>query len=118
MTEKYFSNLLTGQPTQHTSDLAKIPSIIDFCVIKGIEQAYLEVEPYLDLSLSNIIGSQELFKKFPLKLFNHNTDWDIFRFKVVEKIISASMDVSSSVRRLINRKRDLSKDGTLRALYI
>lgn len=106
MTEKYFSNLLTGQPTQHTSDLAKI------------QQAYLEVEPYLDLSLSNIIGSQELFKKFPLKLFNHNTDWDIFRFKVVEKIISASMDVSSSVRRLINRKRDLSKDGTLRALYI
>lgn len=93
MTENNLSHLSTGQPTYWPSDLAKVPDLIDFCVTKGIQQPYIKVESCLDLSSDHstiivTLSSHVQLKKTIPRLHNHKTDWEMFRYKVIAKLIN------------------------------
>lgn len=65
----------------------KIPSIIEFCIAKGIDHKTIKVESSLDLTCdhSPIIlttHSQVVEKNMQYSLLNKKTDWHLFRGKL------------------------------------
>ena len=81
----------TGEPTYWPSDIHKLPDLIDFAVVKGINASRITVESCLDLSSdhspiimkieSQIINKQK--NHFP---YNKHTNWDIYRETLNENI--------------------------------
>lgn len=85
------SYLSTGEPTFWPIDKNKIPDLLDFCIVKGIAQPYLNAKSCLDLFsdhspvlISYSIHCHKIEK--PLFLPNQKTDWDKFKNTLAEEL--------------------------------
>lgn len=77
----------SGEPTYWPTDRRKIPDIIDFSVIKGINKSYLKAESCLDLSSDHspviiTLSSKILGTEKSCMLSNNKTDWDYYRLQI------------------------------------
>lgn len=76
--------LSTGHPTYWPSDPRKLPDLLDFWIIKGINKQYLQTESSLDLSsdhspiIASLMGRITANSRYPT-LYNHRTNWEDFR---------------------------------------
>lgn len=84
-------HLFTGEPTYWPTDRNKIPDLLDFCVVKGTAQTYLNTKSCLDLTSdhSPVLVSYSVkcqgIEKTPY-LCNQYTDWKRFREIISEKL--------------------------------
>lgn len=83
--------LSTGEPTYWPTDPHKIPDLLDFCVIKGISQHYLDIKSSLDLSSDHTplianVSSSVIVKHAPPTLHTRKTNWDTYRCLLNEKV--------------------------------
>lgn len=83
-----------GEPTYWPSDPNKIPDLIDFGIIKGLNKNLIEAKSILELSSDHspilfTINSKYLNKEKSCILFNKKTNWIEFR-----KIVVASLNNS------------------------
>ena len=97
---KNLSHLSTGEPTYWPTDMNKIPDLLDFCVTKGISKNYLKAESNLELSSDHspviiTISAQIIYNKKPPKLCNKNTNWEVFR-KILNEKISCDVSIQNS----------------------
>jgi hypothetical protein len=73
-----------GTPTYWPTDPGKVPALLDFVVISGISQSYMEIESNLDLSsdhtpmITTISTTIMAVKKIP-KLHITKTNWQEYR---------------------------------------
>lgn len=77
----------TGQPTYWPTDVNRIPDVIDFCIVKGVDLKKITTESCLDLSSDHSpiilsIHSQTVKKEIQPSLFNKKTNWHLFREKL------------------------------------
>lgn len=98
MKDSNLQHLSTGSPTYWPTDTRKTPDLIDFCVTKGIHRRYFNVAPCFDLSSDHspiivTLSAKLLQNEPPLKIHNKNTNWELFREKIV-----ASIDFNISLR--------------------
>lgn len=85
------STLSTGHPTYWPTDRRKIPDLIDFCVIKGLNMEHLQTENNFDLSSDHspfivYVNTEVINKKTPFRLTNKNTNWASFKILMDEKL--------------------------------
>lgn len=90
----------TGEPTYWPTDQQKVPDLLDFFVIKGISQTYIQIESSLDLSSDHspiilTISSSVIKKEPPFSLSNNNTDWNHFR-KLINENLSLKMSLKTT----------------------
>lgn len=83
--------LSTGEPTYWPTDRNKIPDLLDFFIVKGISNEYLNISSCLDLSSDHspiIVTVSRSIKKRIQKPFlcNNNTNWDLFRESINKEI--------------------------------
>ncbi len=81
----------SNKPTYWPTDQQKIPDLLDFFVVKGISNNYVEIESCDDLSSDHtavmITISPTIIKTVRQpSLTNRKTDWDLFRQKIEERI--------------------------------
>lgn len=89
--EKKYSYISTGKPTYWPTDHNKIPDLLDFFVTNGVSNNYVSIESSYDLSSDHspiilTISSTTVIKENPPTLFNKNTNWEIFREHVDNKL--------------------------------
>ena len=82
--ESNYQHLSTGEPTYWPSDPGKIPDLLDFFIIKGISNNFLDIESCLDLTSDHtpVVAtiSSTFIKTSPRpSLYNKNTCWNSFR---------------------------------------
>ncbi|KAK2579085.1 hypothetical protein KPH14_010934 [Odynerus spinipes] len=83
--------LSTGEQTYWPTDPHKIPDLLDFCVIKGIGQHYLDIKPSLDLSSDHTplivnVSFSVIERNTPSTLHTRKTNWDTYRCLLDEKV--------------------------------
>lgn len=85
----------TGEPTYWPSDRCKIPDLLDFCVTKGITRNSLTCISSLDLSsdhspvlITLMLSSSMINTPGQASLFNNQTNWDLFRYIINERLNS------------------------------
>jgi hypothetical protein len=83
--------LSTGTPTYWPTDSNKTPDLLDFFVINGSPEEYMEVEPSYDLSsdhspVTATVCSYAIHKAPRSKLHNQRTNWEEYRMKLQEEI--------------------------------
>jgi hypothetical protein len=99
MTANNMYSLSTGEPTYWPTDRRKIPDVLDFCVIKGINENYVMVQSCFDLSSDHspiiiTLNAQISRKKKPPTLCNHKTDWVAFQ-EILDTDINCSIPLKS-----------------------
>jgi hypothetical protein len=77
------TTLSTGEPTYWPTDRNKLPDLLDFFIVKGFSDNYLDVESCLDTASDHtpIVGtfSITIIHREPQStLYNHKTDWTSF----------------------------------------
>lgn len=85
------ATISSGSPTYWPSDRRKIPDCIDFFVLKGIATPYTDIENASDLSSDHspiilTLSNRLIEKPTRSHITNKNTDWDLFKQRVSEKI--------------------------------
>lgn len=85
-----YQHLSTGEPTYWPSDRAKLPDLLDFCVVKNIALKYMNAVSCLDLSSDHspvviTLNTQIVPKVYSAQLCNNRTDWDCFRDLLTER---------------------------------
>jgi hypothetical protein len=89
--ESNLNILSTGEPTYWSTDLNKIPDLLDFAITKGISDVYSTIESNLDLSSDHspiiiTISRHVIWKKVIPKLCTRETNWELFRDILNENI--------------------------------
>jgi hypothetical protein len=89
--ENNLNILSTGEPTYWPTDYNKIPDLLDFAVTKCISDIYSIIESNLDLSsdfspIIITIRAHVVWKNAILKLCTRETNWELFRDILNEKI--------------------------------
>lgn len=82
--ESNYQYLSTGEPTYWPTDPVKIPDLLDFFIVKGISNNFLDIESCLDLTSDHtpVIAtiSTTFIKTSPRpSLYNKETSWNRFR---------------------------------------
>ena len=85
-------SISTGEPTYWPSDTSKLPDLIDFAVVKGIDKNRFTTESCLDLSSDHSpviiqLDSQVKNKQKNHFPYNKKTNWEAYREILNEKII-------------------------------
>ena len=88
---KKYHHLSTGEPTYWPTDIAKIPDLLDFCVIKNISLKYMKAESCQDLSSDHspviiTLSTNILYNEESPTLTSRYTNWDFFRTIIAEEI--------------------------------
>lgn len=96
MQDNNYGQISTAEPTYWPTDMHKTPDLLDFCVTKNIPSQNSSALSCLDLSSDHspvliTINSQVIIKQKQINLTNKNTNWNIFKDLVSEKI---SFDIS------------------------
>lgn len=99
VTNKTFETLSTGQPTYWPTDPNKIPDLLDFFIVNGIGNNYIDVESCFDICSDHtpIIAtiSVTVIKKIHSpSLYNKHTDWNSFR-SWIENNITLNLPLKS-----------------------
>lgn len=81
----------TGEPTHWPTDSSKIPDLLDFFILKGINPGYSQVESKFELSSDHspiiaTISTHIIRKPITPRLTSAKTNWDIFRAFIEEHI--------------------------------
>lgn len=110
MTANKLHHMSTYQPTYWPSDKEKVPDVIDFFIMKGIDTKKCKAESCLELSSDHSPVILTVYKKILNKeaepyLHNKRTDWDLFRHKLEDltslKIpLRSEIDIEEAVERL------------------
>lgn len=84
MQENNLQAVSTGSPTYWPTDRRKMPDVIDFCIIKGINSNQFQAESCFDLSSDHspiivTMHSKILTKEQGPALHNSKTIWEMFR---------------------------------------
>lgn len=74
----------TGEPTYWPSDTKKLPDLIDFAVVKGINANHLTIKSCFDLSSDHspvliTLNSQIIIKQTTPSLYNKKTNWNKYQ---------------------------------------
>lgn len=99
MKDNNMQHLSTGEPTYWPTDRKKIPDLLDFCVVKGVDLLHLKAESCLDLSSDHspvlvTLSSKIIFKQIPPMLSTKSTNWDEFRI-LLEEMISLNIPLKT-----------------------
>lgn len=89
----------TGQPTYWPTDRRKIPDVIDFGIIKGINARQLKIESCLDLSSDHspiivTLHSYILEKQKQPTLYSKKTNWEVYR-TTLDEIINLNVSLKT-----------------------
>lgn len=101
----------TGKPTYWPTDINKMPSLIDFFVLRGIASIYVSIEENIDLASDHIaivlsLSESVITRKQPPHLTNKCTDWDGFRAELDQRInlsvpLKTNKQLDSEVEKLV-----------------
>lgn len=77
-------HLSTGEPTYWPSDRRKVPDLLDFCIIKGIDLKKCSIESCFELSSDHSPIIAKICTDIPIppkkpSLHNKKTNWPLFR---------------------------------------
>lgn len=91
-----YGQITTGEATYWPTDILKTPDLLDFCVTKNIPSQNTSAKSCLDLSSDHspvliTINSEVTVQQKQPSLCNRNTNWDIFKDLISDKI---SFDIS------------------------
>lgn len=81
----------TGKPTYWPTDRQKVPSLVDFFVLRNISSVYVNIEECFDLASDHSaillsLSEQVIIKRQRPHLTNRKTDWDGFRYELEQRI--------------------------------
>jgi hypothetical protein len=103
---------LSTQPTFWPNDTNKLPDLLDFCIIKGIDTQKFTVESCLELKSDHTpilvtMFTHVLGKPNKPSLYNKHTDWNCFRKTLDAKInleitLKTELDIVEAVANLTN----------------
>lgn len=82
----------TGRPTYWPTDREKMPSLVDFFVLRNIVSSYASIEECFDLASDHSaivlsLSEHVITKQQPPYLTNGKTDWDGFRAELEQKMV-------------------------------
>jgi hypothetical protein len=85
------THLSAGEPTYWPTDCAKIPDVLDFFVLKGIGQQFINIKTSLDLSSDHTpiiltISTYPIVKLTTPKIVTSKTNWNLFYTHINEQI--------------------------------
>ena len=91
MQKENLTPISTREPTYWPSDLKKLPDLIDFAVIKGIDKKRFTAQSCFDLSSDHSpiiieMNSQAIIKQTNYLPHNYQTNWSLFKEILNEKI--------------------------------
>ena len=97
----------TGEPTHWPSDTNKLPDLIDFAVVKGLNSSRITAESCLDLSSDHSPIIIKLDSELKIKQKNHspynkNTNWNKYKEILDDKItcnipLKTSEDIENAI---------------------
>jgi hypothetical protein len=87
-----FRRLSSREPTYWPTDQNKLPDLVDFCVTKGIPCNFADAKSCLELSLDHspvlvTLSTQAILQVPQPRLCNRQTDWDVFRHLLNERLL-------------------------------
>jgi hypothetical protein len=99
ISNNHMSFVSTGEPTYWPTDRQKIPDLLDFFIVKGVSNNYLNVESSLDLHSDHspiilTVSSTVILKEHPPILCNKFTNWDLFR-KLFDQNVKLNISLKS-----------------------
>lgn len=121
-------NTLCGKtPTSWPKDPKKAPGLIDFFACKGINDNYLRVEDSDDMCSDHTmvilnINQNSVFKTKVSTLYNHTTNWDVFRYELDSNLnitlpLKKAQDVDSALKHLNEKIIYALQEATVEQSY-
>lgn len=97
----------TGEPTYWPTDTGRIPDLLDFCIIKGLNTSQIRAESCLDLSSDHspvivTVYSQIIRKQKQPTLYSRKTNWDMFRHHLDERLtVNISLKTETQIEHAV-----------------
>lgn len=112
MQKNNLNYLTTRQPTYWPSDRNRLPDLLDFCVVKGMDPKKLLIESCLELNSDHtpiIVSTSNSVICKPKKpsLYSRKTDWNLFR-KNLDQLLNLEIPLKT-ILDLENAVENLTK---------